>query len=344
LTMRIPFSSDRKPDNRFAFAQEVLNRIGSVPGVKAASINTGLPPIGNGSTPVEVIGGPPRDERPVVLHQTTDKYADAMSLTLVQGRFLSEQDVAGKMRSVVVNQAFAQRYLSGQNPLGRLIRIQRFRTSTTEPFQVVGIVKDRVNRIFTRETLPEMYVPYSIAAVADRLVISCTGVPAALERGLRAQVYAVDRTQPVMDVWTMEEALGRYIYARPRFNLILFTIFAALGLTLALFGVYGVISHAVAQRTREIGIRIALGASLGEVVGMMLRGGAKLLGAGIAVGLGGSLASVKTLSGLVTNVSTFDAYSFLAVTLVLFAAGLFASYWPARRAAKIDPLDALRNE
>jgi predicted permease len=344
LTMRIPFSSDRTLPSRFAFTQEVLRRIQGVPGVVTASVNTGLPPIGSGSSQVEVIGGPPADQRPVLLHQASERYADVMSLTLIQGRFLNEQDVAGKMRRVVVNQTFAQRYLAGQDPLGRLVRIPRLRTYTSEPFEVVGIVQDRVNRIFTHETLPEMYVPYSIAAVADRLVIQCSAVPAALERGLRAQVYAVDGTQPVTDVWTVEEALGRFIYARPRFNLILFTIFAVLGLTLALFGVYGVISHSVAQRTREIGIRIALGASLSEVVGMMLQAGAKLIAIGIAVGLAGSLASVKALSGLVTNVSTFDAYSFAAVTLILFAAGMFASYWPARRAAKIDPLNALRDE
>jgi ABC-type antimicrobial peptide transport system permease subunit len=142
----------------------------------------------------------------------------------------------------------------------------------------------------------------------------------------------------------METLLAEYVYARPRFNLLLFAVFAALGLTLALFGIYGVISNSVAQQTREIGIRIALGASLRQVVGMVLWAGAKLLGMGIMVGLAGSLASVKVLSGLVRNVSTFDPYSFAGVTLVLFAAGLFASYWPARRAARVDPVTALRDE
>jgi ABC-type antimicrobial peptide transport system permease subunit len=138
--------------------------------------------------------------------------------------------------------------------------------------------------------------------------------------------------------------LAENVYARPRFNLLLFAVFAALGLTLALFGVYGVISNSVAQQTREIGIRIALGASLPQVVGMVLWTGAKLLGIGIIVGLAASLASVKVLSGLVRNVSTFDPYSFTLVTLLLFAAGLFASYWPARRAAQVNPITALRDE
>ena len=126
--------------------------------------------------------------------------------------------------------------------------------------------------------------------------------------------------------------------------MLLFALFAGLGLTLAVSGVYGVISNSVAQQTREIGIRIALGASLRQVVGMVLGAGAKLLGIGIAVGLAASLASVRVLSGLVRNVSTFDRYSLAGVTVVLLAAGLFASYWPARRAARVDPVTALRDE
>jgi ABC-type antimicrobial peptide transport system permease subunit len=138
--------------------------------------------------------------------------------------------------------------------------------------------------------------------------------------------------------------LNDYVYARPRFNLLLFTVFAVLGLTLALFGVYGVIANSVSQQTREIGIRIALGATSKQVIGMVLTGGAKLLALGIALGLAGSLASVRVLSGLVRNISTFDPYSFMAVTLLLFAAGLLASFLPARRAARVDPVTALRNE
>ncbi len=130
----------------------------------------------------------------------------------------------------------------------------------------------------------------------------------------------------------------------PRFNLLLFAVFATLGLLLALLGIYGVISQMVAQQTREIGIRIALGAGFSQVIGMVLGSGARLVAIGIAIGLAASLASVKVLSGLVRNVSTFDPYSFAAVTVLLTAAGLFASYWPARRAARVDPLAALRNE
>ena len=179
---------------------------------------------------------------------------------------------------------------------------------------------------------------------ADRIFALVAGRPEAIDPAIKAQVYAVDPIQPVMEDKSIETVLGENAYARPRFNLLLFAVFAALGLVLALLGIYGVISHAVAQQRREIGIRIALGASLRQVIGMVLAMGTKLLGIGILVGLAASLASVKVLSGLVRNVSTFDPYSFAAVTVVLFAAGLFASFWPARRAARVDPVTALRDE
>jgi putative ABC transport system permease protein len=165
-----------------------------------------------------------------------------------------------------------------------------------------------------------------------------------LNKSVKAQVFSVDPVQPVTEDEPLEKSLAQSVYARPRFNLLLFGVFAALGLLLALLGIYGVIAHAVAQQRREIGIRIALGAGFGQVIGMVLKMGAKLLGIGLAVGLAASLASVKVLKNLVTNVSPFDPYSFVAVMALLFSTGIFASFWPARRAARVDPVTALRDE
>ena len=187
-------------------------------------------------------------------------------------------------------QAFARRYFSGAEALGRVVRTLQ---PPPEAFTIVGVVKDRMNRIYDNQTLPEMYTPYTIKGRADRLIILSQGPPERLEKAVLAQVFSVDRGQPVMDVKSMETLLAENVYARPRFNLLLFTVFAALGLTLALFGVYGVISNSVAQQTREIGIRIALGATLQQVAGMVLSAGAKLLGIGIIVGLAGSLARYR---------------------------------------------------
>ena len=339
LTLRIPFSEQRYPDakRRVAFLREVLRRAESVPGVVAASVSTGLHPLGSRNVTVEVLGGTVQDTRPALWFETSENYAKVMGIGLAQGRFLTEQEVYSGLHNAVVNESFVKRYLSGGEALGRLVRIP-------EAFAIVGVVKDRLNRIYTNETLPEIYTPYTISGRADGMILLAQGQPERLEKAVLPQIYSVDRGQPVMNVKSLEALLAEYIYARPRFNLLLFAIFAAIGLTLALSGVYGVISNSVAQQTREIGIRIALGASLRQVVGMVLWVGAKLLGIGIAVGLAASLASVKVLSGLVRNVSTFDPYSFAGVAVVLFAAGVFASYWPARKAACVDPVTALRDE
>jgi len=339
LTLRIPFSEQRYPDakRRVAFLREVLRRAESVPGVVAASVSTGLHPLGSRNVTVEVVGGTEQDTRPALWFETSENYAKAMGIGLAQGRFLTEQEVYSGLHNAAVNESFVKRYLSGGEALGRLVRIP-------EAFTIVGVVKDRLNRIYTNETLPEIYTPYTINGRADGMILLAQGRPERLEKAVLAQIYSVDRGQPVMNVKSLEALLAEYIYARPRFNLLLFAIFAAIGLTLALSGVYGVIANSVAQQTREIGIRIALGASLRQVVGMVLWVGAKLLGIGIAVGLAASLASVKVLSGLVRNVSTFDPYSFAGVAVVLFAAGVFASYWPARKAARVDPVTALRDE
>jgi ABC-type antimicrobial peptide transport system permease subunit len=147
-----------------------------------------------------------------------------------------------------------------------------------------------------------------------------------------------------MDVKTVQAILDEWLYSRPRFNLLLFAVFAGLGLVLALSGIYGVISHSVSQQTREIGVRLALGARFGQVIGMIVGMGARLVGIGVLAGLAGSLACARVLSGLVRSVSTFDVYSFAGVAVLVFGAGLFASFWPARRAARIDPVTALREE
>ena len=350
LTMRIPLSDRRYPDapRKNAFLQELLRRVQTLPGVSSAAVNSGVHPLGNWTAPVEIAGAVQHDNRPVLLQQTSEDYTKAMGIGLLQGRLFTSQEVANRTHVALVNETFARRYLSGRDPLGRIIRIPRLRSSifnvTDDSFQIVGVTADAVNRIFANETLPEVYFPYTISGVTDRLVVATRIQPEALEKTVRAQVYSIDKDQPVTDIETIDEVLRTEVYSRPRFNLLLFGIFAGLGLFLALFGLYGVVSSAVSQRTNEIGIRIALGASFRDVIAMVLSQGAKLVGVGILLGLIGSVLSVRVLSGQVYNLSTFDPYSFIVVSVLLFAAGLFACYWPARRAARVDPVTALRHE
>ncbi|HUK19188.1 MAG TPA: ABC transporter permease [Bryobacteraceae bacterium] len=350
LVLRIPFSHERYPDaaRRFAFVQEALRRIEAVPGVTAAGINLGLHPLGAPGASVEIVGNARQDTRRVLIQHTSERYWQTMGIRLSRGRFFTDLEVNARAHMGVVNQSFARQYLAGGSPLGRTVRIAALRRQpfdlTDDAFQVIGVVQDAVNQISNNGTMPEIYIPYSLAGLADEMVVQTATRPEAVQRAVCAQIYSLDSTQPVTDVMPLETMMNQFVYARPRFNLFLFAIFAGLGLTLALLGIYGVISTAVAQQTREIGIRIALGATFSQVIGMVLGSGLKLLSVGVVIGLAGSLACARVLSGLVRNVSTIDPYSFAAVAALLFAAGLFASFWPARRAARVDPMSALREE
>jgi len=350
LTIRVPLAEKRYPEaaQRNAFMTELVRRTEALPGVAAVGVTTGLHPLWDWNAPVVVAGSASQDGRRVLIHNTNGGYAKAMGIGLVQGRMFDEQDAAHAAHVAIVNQAFVKRYLTGSSPIGRLITvpdIQQELKLSDASFQVIGVVRDITNTIFDGlQVMPEMYIPYTVTGIADRLVIRTYGDPEMISNGARAQVYAIDKDQPVTEVRTEQRLLENFVYARPRFDLFLFSIFAALGLILALLGIYGVVSSTTAQRTHEIGIRMALGASVREVIGMVLTSGTKLVSAGVVLGLIGSLLSVRVLSHEVRNLSTFDPYTFAAASLLVLVAGLLACFVPARSAARVDPISALRHE
>jgi ABC-type antimicrobial peptide transport system permease subunit len=305
-------------------------------------------PLGNFSVPVEVPSNAQPDNRVVMIHSTDENYPAVVRLSLVQGRLLDEHEVARAAHVTLVNESFVHRYFPSGNALGQVVRIPRLRTApfraADDSFQIVGVLRDTLNRAYTNETIPEMHVPYTTTGIADRLIIRASGQPMSIVSAVRAQILAVDKDQPVTDIRTVESMLNDFVYARPRFNLLLLTIFATVGLSLALLGIYGVISNGVSQRSHEIGIRMALGATFSDVLRMVLSSGLKLIGLGIVVGLIGSFASVRVLSKEVWSISTFDPYSFAGVCAVVLATGLLACLWPASSAGRIDPVKALRHE
>jgi putative ABC transport system permease protein len=349
LLMTIPLSEQRyaSPETRNAFIARLLERVRSVPGVTSAAVNTGAHPIVNWGMTVDTPGSPNSDTRPVRFNMSSEGYPDTMHIPLVRGRILTETDVANKSHVALVNESFATHYYTAGSVLGRMVRIPRlgntpFNLKDTS-FEIVGVVRDTMNDIENDRIQPELYLPYTLTGISGWLIVTGPHA-AALMNPVRAQVYAIDSEQPVGRERTLEQLLDEWVYSRPKFSLLLFGIFAGFGLALSLLGIYGVISHGVAQRTQEIGIRIALGAGFLDVMRMVLGRVAALLGIGIAVGLAGSLASVRVLSNQVFRLSTFDPVSFIGVSVLLFAAGLAACFWPARRAAKVDPLTALRYE
>ena len=349
LTMRVPLPAQHYPDaaHRIAFFQELLRRVTAVPGVAAAAVNSGLHPMGNMRTAAEVAGEAPSNQ-PVEVHHVSADYANVVGIRVTAGRMLSETDVTGARPFAVVNERFVRTRLPGGSPIGRIVRLPRLKdapfSAANVTFEIVGVVHDTLNAGLAEPIMPEVYVPFTVVGRSNLLVVRTVGDPAAVTRAVVGQVYAVDPGQPVTAVMTLDAILRDDEFATPRFNLILLSVFAALGLALAVVGVYGVMSSAVAQERQEIGIRMALGADAGSIARMVIARGSRLLLAGLALGLVGSLAAGRLLVREVWRVSAFDPIAFGAVSVMLMAVGVLACALPARRAARVDPLVALRSE
>ena len=351
LTLRVPLSTQRYPDaaHRTAFFEELLRRVEHLPGVDAAGINAGMHPFFGGmETSVEISGATQTDTRPVVIHQVSRDYTKVFGIALVEGRLFTDNELASRSRLAIANQSFVRRYLPNSDPLGRLASIPRLASApsniTDNAFQIVGVVKDAVNRGLTSEIAPELYIPYTITGTANYFAVLTNTDPTSLAKAVTEQVYALDPNQPVTDVRTVSSLLNDWEYAGPRFSVVLFAVFAALGLTLAVVGVYGVVSNAVSQRTHEIGVRKALGAASADVLLLVFRFGARLILLGIGIGLAASLAIARILSNQLWGVSPHDPLTLFSVVVLLLLVGFLACWVPARRAMRVDPLVALRYE
>jgi putative ABC transport system permease protein len=349
LTMRVPLAARRYPDTarRIAFFRELLDRVGALPGVTAVGLNTGLHPLGNMWTAAEVAGAPPSSE-PVEVHQIDGAYTAALDIRLASGRFFTRSELNAAQPVALVNDRFVTTRLDGRPPIGQMVRLPRLKSPPflvkDDAFQIVGVVHDVLNQGLAEPVMPEIYVPFAAAGVADLLVVRTQADPAGLTRAVVGQVYAIDPNQPVHEVKALDVLLRENEYATPRFNLTLLSLFAGVGLILALVGVYGVMSNAVAQQKHEIGVRMALGADARTIARMVVTRGARLLLVGMALGLAGSVVAARWLAREVWNVSPFDPLAFLVVSVILLAAGLQACVLPALRAARIDPIIALRQD
>ncbi len=274
----------------------------------------------------------------------TPGYFSTLQVPFVRGRDFSAAD-SGKSRGVaIVNESFARRFWPGGDSIGKRIRFSRDSNDTPQWNEIVGIVKDIRDVRPTSPSRPEVFLP---SAQNDRgflaLFIRTKSDPNALMPALRSVVQSIDVDLPLTDAGTMDESIHKFS-TTPRFRSILLSVFAGLGLLLALIGIYGVIAISVTQQTREIGIRMALGAQPGEVMRMMLRRGLLWVAAGTAAGLIGALGATRLLGSLLFEVKATDPISFAIATGLLVAAALAACYVPARRAMRVDPMVALRYE
>jgi putative ABC transport system permease protein len=352
LVMQVRFSGSRYPAQpvRRAYADEALQRIEALPGVRAASLTTDRDFL----THAVVERAPAVTDHemmraaPEALIATSAAFAPAMGLRLIAGRWLTDREATP---AVVINETAARRQFPGQNPLGRRIGLPLFpQPPFPQPAErslatVVGVVADVKYSKLDATPDAELYVPYASAPllVAFSFVVRVEGDPLTLAPAIRKAVAEIDKTQPIFGVMTLEQALADSIAPR-RFNLILLGTFAASALLLALIGIYGVIAYGVAQRTHEIGVRMALGAQRRQVVRMVVRQGMSIALAGIGLGIAAALAVTRVLTSLLYEVTPTDPATFAFVAGLLAITALTACGGPALKAALVDPIEALRCE
>ena len=350
LTMSMVLPQSKYPNHarRTAFYTDLISRVESLPGVRSAAITNWIPLVMQGDSISFSIEGRPDPEGPrpsVVTRVVSPHYFQTMGIRLFQGRQFDEQrDRVDTPPVVVINETMARRFWPGEDPVGR--RITPGPATTRDGWlEIVGIVNDVRQFQMDAEVKPQMYLTYQQAALFPPryLVVNTEGDPLSLASTVRATVWEIDKDQPVSNINSMEDVLSTSI-ARQRFSMLLLSIFAALALVLAAVGIYGVMSYSVAQRTREIGIRMALGARSGDVLKLVIGRGMKMAVLGVTIGLAAAFALTRFMESLLFGVSATDPVTFALIASLLTLVALLACYLPARRATKVDQITALRYE
>ena len=345
LTLGITLPPARYPDSarRVAFFNELLRQVRALPGVRGAAGTTALPVNASRFSMALPDGQPmvPLAERPIFnLQQVTPGYAAAMRIPIRNGREFTDRDDAKAPRVVLVNEALARRYWPKENPVGKHILVGRM----PGPSEIVGLLGDVPNLAVGTDPQPEIYLPFAqIPSATQNLIVRTAGDPRSLTSAVRARVLALDRDQPVTGVQSMDEVLQTGA-AQPRFTTYLLGGLSATAFLLSMVGIYGVIAYSVAERTQEMGIRIALGAEGRDILRLVLRHGLVLAGTGIAIGLAAAFALTRLMATLLYHVSVTDPVTFIAGPALFAAVAMLASYLPARRAMRVDPMIALRSE
>jgi predicted permease len=264
-----------------------------------------------------------------------------MGIPLLSGREFNDRDAKGSPDVLVINDSMAKRFFAGQDPVGRIIRFSR---ESKEQYQIVGVVADTRDVQLNSKPRPEVYYPILQNSFGELMIMVRSSLdPAAVTGLLQKRLSSVDKDQPLRDISSMAEVISHSV-AEPRFRTWLLTAFAAAGLTLTLIGIYGVISYSVAQQTREIGIRIALGAQPGNMRRLVLNHGLRLALLGAAVGVVASLFLMRVLASQLYEVKPGDPLTLISAAVAMLAVAIAASYLPARRATRVDPMIALRCE
>jgi predicted permease len=347
MRVALPEAIYSKPEQTRGFYSSLLDRVQQLPGVQSAGAVSALPLSGqggSGTTTMDTQSVPLEDRTPEAdMRSATPDYFKAMGISLVRGRFFELRDTDGAPLVAIVDESLAQAYWPNQDPIGK--RLHFGGSQSKSPWRtIVGVVKHVRNRTLEARSRVEVYVPQNQAPSSGMtLVVRASGNPMTLVPTIQKEVSALDPDLPVYQVRSMNEVMGESLQRR-RLALILLAGFAALALLLASIGIYGVMSYGVAQRKVEIGVRMALGADRGQVMGMMFRSGMATIAVGLALGVVLALGLTRLMSGLLFAVTAYDPLALGGAAALLMIAAMLAIFIPARRATRVNPMAALRYE
>ncbi|HVH88420.1 MAG TPA: ABC transporter permease [Terriglobales bacterium] len=351
LVARTPLPKGRyeKAEQKRIFFRQVLQKVTALPGVVAATETSTLPPYGGIPSDVTVPGKTHAETWRSIFQLCSEGYFPTLGIRLVRGRLLTESDVESARHVIVVNQTLARSFFGTEDPIAKSIKFNLLDTVPESPrdayFEIIGVVSDVKNRGLQEAPQPEAFMPYSVSGAFERGVLVRTAVePMSMLLNVRREIWSVDRGVALTLTGTLEGYLEQFSYSQPRFGLILFGVFAGIGLALVAIGVFSVMAYSVSLQTHEIGIRMALGAQQGTVLRMILRKGLLIIALGILVGEAVSLGVTRLIQSQIWGVSAHDPLTFAAVLAVLIVVGISACLIPARRATRVDPLVALRYE
>jgi putative ABC transport system permease protein len=344
------------PDQHYATAEQkgrffrsLLPELRALPGVSSVTETSTLPPYGGIPAGVEVRGNGNENHADALLFLISEQYFDVLNVPLFEGRPLSEPEVFNARKVAIINRTFARQYFGSTDPLGKMVKfgfLERVPEKISTWFEIVGVVADQKNQGLEEPTKPAAYIPFTITGFGNRGVLLRThGDPHTLSfSSIQAKLRAIDSSLVTESRGTVREFISATSLSQPRFLLTLLIIFSTAGLALVSIGVYGVISYTVERQTQEIGIRLALGAQRQGIFQRVVGEALALAGAGVVVGTVGGFAISRTMSSVLYGVPSNDPVTFASVSALVAVVALLASYIPARRAAKIDPMVALRYE
>jgi putative ABC transport system permease protein len=338
----------RSPDQAIAYWDRVQERLRALPGVEKVALTNSMPMSGSISVLSYGAEGKPKlppSQSPVAhFASVSPDYFATLGIPVLQGREFTSSDAVKSPRVIIVNEAMVRREWAGQNPIGQRITFGPPEEGSDDPewLEVVGVVGNTRQYGVDQEPVPTIYVPHTSApAQALTIMVRSAGDPVTVAGSARAALQGIDSSLPIARMRPLDEVIGASLTQR-RFNLTLLAVFAGIALVLALAGIYGTVSYAVAQRTQELGIRSALGATRGDVLRLVLWDGLKPIAIGLVLGLAGAFVLRRTLDRLVYGITTSDPATFIALPLLLATVAVIASLIPALRAAKVDPMTALR--